>query len=212
MDVVAVLLAAGESERMGTSKALLSWRGNTLLSHQLNEIQKSRISECVVVLGRDSGRLSPMVRRPLHPTWKARAIYNPRYTEGKSTSIRAGLTSLFTRPDGVLVAAVDQPLDHRLLDVLLERGEEEWERADPLRRTILVPVFRGKRGHPSLFSGSLMGELMGVSEEKQGLRAVVRRTTERVLEIPWESSDVLLNLNVPADMPIQTGVAGREAR
>ena len=53
---------------------------------------------------------------------------------------------------------------------------------------------------------------MGVSEEKQGLRAVVRRTTERVLEIPWESSDVLLNLNVPADMPIQTGVAGREAR
>ena len=56
MDVVALLLAAGDSERMGSPKALLPWHDQPLLSHQLQQIRRSGVRECVVVLGRDPDR------------------------------------------------------------------------------------------------------------------------------------------------------------
>ncbi len=202
MDVVAVLLAAGDSERMGRPKALLPWHGQPLLSHQLQQIQKSRVDECVVVLGRGTDRLAALVRPTLRPGWKAREVFNPHPEAGKSGSIVAGLAAIWSRPDGVLIASIDQPLDHRLLDALIAAAEEEWQRSGAAgRHTIVLPVFQGRRGHPPFFCGSLFGELMGISEEGEGLKAVVRRDPSRVLELPWDSSEILLNLNRPVDLP-----------
>jgi len=201
MNIVAVLLAAGDSERMGAPKALLPWRGRPLLSHQLQQIQKSRLTECVVVLGGDAERLEPLVVPPRRPVWKSHPVHNPRHERGKCSSILAGLTSLASRPDGLFIASVDQPLDHRLLDTMIATAEQEWERAEAAgRRTILVPVCEGRRGHPPLFCGSLIGELMGIGEESQGLKAIIRRQPERVHEVPWGSADILLNINTPADL------------
>jgi len=64
-----------------------------------------------------------------------------------------------------------------------------------------VPAFHGRPGHPALFCASLFGELMGICEETQGLKAVVRRDPGRVLLLPWEDAGVLLNLNAPLDLP-----------
>lgn len=201
MNAVAILLAAGSSERMGRTKALLLWRGQPLLSHQLQQIQKSRVAECVVVLGHEAESLEPLVRPPMRPGWKARAVRNPHYREGKCSSILAGLRSLPSRPDGLVIASVDQPLDHRLLNLLCRLAEEDWGRSESAsRRTILVPTFRGRRGHPPLFCGSLMGELMGISEESEGLKAVMRRNPERVREVPWADEGILLDLNAPHDL------------
>jgi len=75
MDVVALLLAAGDSERMGSSKALLPWRGQPLLAHQLQQIQRSGVAECAVVRGRDPDRLRPLVEARRRPGWRARAIH-----------------------------------------------------------------------------------------------------------------------------------------
>src|SRR5574341_2218905 len=165
MNVVAVLLAAGESERMGTPKALLDWDGQPLLSHQLQQIQKSRIKECVVVLGKDARRLEPLVKPPVRPGWKARPVFNSRYREGKSASIQAGLAAIPTLPDGILVASVDQPLHTRLLNALLAAAESEWEKCEAAgRQSIIVPFFQERPGHPPLFCSTLFAELMGISE------------------------------------------------
>lgn len=202
MNVVALLLAAGESERMGTPKALLEWHGQPLLSHQLQQIQKSRIRECVVVLGKDARDCEPMVKVPMRPGWKARPVYNPRYREGKCTSIQAGLAAIATPPDGILVASVDQPLHFRLLNALLRAAEPEWEKCEAAgRRSIIVPAFHERPGHPPLFCATLFAELMGISEETQGLKAVVRRNPSRVLHLPWNDAGILLNLNAPFDLP-----------
>jgi molybdenum cofactor cytidylyltransferase len=211
MNAVALLLAAGDSERMGRPKALLDWHGQPLLSHQLQQIQKSGVAECIVVLGRDAETLAPLVRRPFRPGWKARAIVNPRHGDGKCSSIKAGLTSLLARPDGILIVPVDQPLDHRLVDALLEAAAEEWLRGDSGapstggRRLILLPTSEGRRGHPPLFHGTLLPELLGIQEETEGLKGVLRRRPERVREVAWNSSDILLNLNAPIDLEDAAG-------
>ena len=206
MDVVALLLAAGESERMGTPKALLEWRGQPLLSHQLQQIQRSRIRECIVVLGKDAIDLERLTRSPMRPGWKTRSVFNPRYRDGKCASIQAGLAAIATPPDGILVASVDQPLESGLLNALLHAAESEWEKCEAAgRRGIIVPAFHGRPGHPPLFCASLFAELMGISEETQGLKAVVRRSPARVMLMPWGDSGILVNLNTPLDLPTIEG-------
>jgi molybdenum cofactor cytidylyltransferase len=207
MRTTALLLAAGESVRMGTPKALLEWEGRPLLVHQLAALQRSRIDECIVILGREADRLRGFVRPILRPGWKTRAVINPRPDDGKASSIRAGLAALSRPPEAILIAAVDQPLEAPLIDALLGTAEKEWmipRDGWPLRR-IVIPTFDGKRGHPALFHGSLFPELLGVSEATEGLRRVVRRIPERVLEMPWERSGILLNLNTPADLEATQG-------
>lgn len=211
MKTTALLLAAGDSDRMGTPKALLPWGGRPLLGHQLAALQKSRVEECIVVLGREAERLRGLVRPLLRPGWKTRPVVNPRPDDGKSASIRAGLAALSRPPDAILIAAVDQPLEPRLVDALIDFAAREWSAPRdgwPLRR-IVIPTFDGRRGHPPLFHGSLLPELLGVSEATEGLRRVVRRIPERVLEMPWERSEILLNLNTPAEY--EESSAGRDS-
>ena len=208
MRTTALLLAAGESARMGTPKALLEWGGKPLLGHQLAVLQKSRVDECIVVLGREAGRLAglvdPFLRRP---GWKARGVVNPRPADGRSSSIRAGLAALSRPPEAILIASVDQPLERELVDTLVVAAWKEW--ATPSdgwpRKRIVIPTFDGRRGHPPLFHGSLFPELLGVSEETEGLRRVVRRIPERVLEVPWQRSGILLNLNTVGEYESTAG-------
>jgi molybdenum cofactor cytidylyltransferase len=197
----AILLAAGDSMRMGSPKALVMWRGRPLLQHQLDEIGRSGVAGCVVVLGRDAERLEPLVRASAGPAGTTRSIVNPRHAEGRCASILAGLGALASSaapPGAVFIVSVDQPLAPRLLDALLDAARAEWSGAGG--RTILVPSFHGRRGHPPLFQASLLPEMMQIREANEGLKAVVRRRPERVLEVPWDDDQVLLNLNAGTDL------------
>jgi molybdenum cofactor cytidylyltransferase len=209
VNAIAILLAAGESERMGSPKALLPWRGRPLLAHQVRQIGRSRVAECVVVLGREPERLLPLLEAARRGAAGPRVVINPAPQSGKSSSVLAGLASLPERPDAIFVVAVDQPVGHRLLNAMLQAAAQEWEGGETGSscRTVVVPCHAGRRGHPPLFHGSLIAELMGITEETQGLKAVVRRRPERVLEVPWESADVLRNLNAPDDLPPSPGAA-----
>jgi molybdenum cofactor cytidylyltransferase len=182
---------------MGSSKALLEWRGRPLLLHQIELIRASRVAECVVVLGRDAATLGPLIRSAAGEDAPVRLVVNPRHGEGRTSSILAGLEALPSSPGGLFVISVDQPLLAGLLDALLDAAEREWSAAG---RTILVPAFHGRRGHPPLFQGSLVPELRSIREETEGLKAVVRRVPGRVLEVPWDDDQILLNLNAGTDL------------
>jgi molybdenum cofactor cytidylyltransferase len=198
---VAILLAAGDSVRMGLPKALIEWRGRPLLRHQLDRIGESRVDGCIVVLGRDAERFEAVVRSATGPAGTTRCVVNPRHAEGKCSSILAGLgvlTSLPAPPEAIFIVSVDQPLAERLLDALLDAARTEWSGAGG--RTIVVPAFHDRRGHPPLFHGSLLPDLGRIREATEGLKAVVRRRPDRVLEVPWDDDQVLLNLNDGTDL------------
>ena len=186
-ETAAILLAAGESRRMGDLKALLPWQGQTLIAHQVTALAGGGVDRIVVVLGHRSDELlSELVGKP-HVEW----TLNPDYLKGKTTSIKAGLRALGDRaPESLLLLNVDQPRSAETVKDLLLRHRS----GGPL---ITIPTFNGKGGHPVVFDGALLGELENISEETQGIREVVRRRQEGIQRVEMGSGEVLWDLNTP---------------
>ena len=197
----ALLLAAGESSRMGEPKALLPWQGTTLLEHQLAALESAGVSRTVVVLGHQPERLQPLIYGRQGVRW----VHNPDYRKGKTTSIRAGLHALIqsqaTAPDtpgeeAILLLNVDQPRSSSIIRLIIR---SHFESARPGHPSITVPTYQGKGGHPVVLSAHLMDELMQMSESTQGLKAVVRRHGDDVVRVELDAPEILLDLNTLQD-------------
>ena len=184
----AILLAAGESTRMGQPKALLPWGGVPLVRHQADLLTThGTIDQLIVVLGSRQDE----IRDALQDT-PARIIVNSRFRDGRATSLTAGACALKGRPTGILVVNVDQPLAADLLNPLVDA----W-RTDPL--ALWRPSYDRQGGHPLIVPADVAPELAHVTEATQGLRAVVTRHRQRLRSVPVDSKLAVLNLNTPAD-------------
>ena len=186
--LAAIVLAAGESTRMGQPKALLPWGGVPLVRHQVDLLAaQPAVDQLIVVVG----ALVDEVQATLDST-PARVVTNPRFREGRATSLAAGARALKGRPTSVLVVSVDQPLAPELLDPLVTAWQAEPD-------ALLRPTFAGRSGHPLIVPADVVPELAQVTEATQGLRAVVTRHRHRLRSVPVESELAVLNLNTPAD-------------
>jgi molybdenum cofactor cytidylyltransferase len=185
--IAALLLAAGESTRMGQPKALLPWGGLPLLDYQLRELAASAAGEPIVVLGHRAEELAPIVRR-----YGARAVINPRYREGRATSIAAGMAAVPPDAEAVLVASVDQPRPRSVFDGLIAAHRR-------LGGPITRAVHGQRHGHPTVFARTLFEELRRVSEESEGLKSVLRRHADQIHDADLGDPIVLVNLNTPAE-------------
>ena len=194
----AILLAAGESSRMGQLKALLPWRGQTLLEHQVSALREGGADRVEVVLGHRADELSPLLQGRDGVSW----TLNPDYLRGKTTSIKAGLSALDSSAvDEILLLNVDQP-----------RSAEDVTCILNLHRlhgcAVTVPEYNGKGGHPIVLSAGLLPELREIDEETQGIKAVVRRHSESVNRVPLDNPEILLDLNTPEQYRAAVEVAG----
>ena len=186
-ETAAILLAAGESRRMGELKALLPWQGQTLIAHQVAALADGGVDRIVVVLGHRNEELRAEIEGKPRAEW----VLNPDYLQGKTTSIKAGLRTLTDRPpEALLLLNVDQPRSAETVGYLLRQHRS----SGPL---ITIPTFGGKGGHPVVFDGALLDELLKITEETQGIREVVRRHQEGTLRLEMESGEVLWDLNTP---------------
>jgi molybdenum cofactor cytidylyltransferase len=176
----AIVLAAGASSRMGSPKALLAWRGTTLLGYAIAQLRAAGVDQLVVVLGLAHESIEASV-----PELRGTSVkLNLDEASGRSASIRSGAAAIADDAANVIVQSVDQPCTTDVLQALLEHTGE-----------IVVPVQNGRRGHPVCFSGRLLPELRAVGEDTEGLRAVVRR--HLVTEVEVTSAGVFWNLNTP---------------
>ena len=187
--VAAVLLAAGESSRMGDPKALLPWQGLPMLSYQVHALAEAAYGPIIVVLGHQAERLRPAVP-PLPSTT---VTENLRYREGRSTSIIHGLREVPAEADGVLLISVDQPRPAAMLRQLREAFEAA------IQPPLALPAYRGRTGHPPLFSTALIPELLAITEERQGMREVVSRYLDQRLLVEVDTPLALININTQAD-------------
>jgi molybdenum cofactor cytidylyltransferase len=187
--VAALLLAAGESTRMGRSKPLLPWLEDmSLVSFQVRALAEAGFAPIVVVLGHEAERVRPAVPGLSGVT----IVEHSDYLQGRATSVVHGLKSLPPGIDAVTVLNVDSPRSA----VMLRRLREAFEVSGPL---LAVLAHQGEEGHPWLFSSDLLPELFAISEEHKGLREVEARHESERLLVEAGSAIALTNINTYAE-------------
>jgi molybdenum cofactor cytidylyltransferase len=181
--IAAVLLAAGQSSRMGQHKLLLPLLGKPLVLHAVESVLASEVEETLVVVGhRAEAVREALAGQPV------RIIENPDYAQGQSTSLRAGVVALAPETEAVVILLGDQPLlSADLLNALIAA----WKRSN---RPIVAPVYEGQRGNPVLFSRMLFPELLQVSGD-QGGREVVQRHANEVALLPMADPAAALDVD-----------------
>ena len=184
---IALLLAAGDSRRMGRLKALLPWRDTSLIEHQVTVLRDAGVDRVIVVLGHQAERVKALVEGKEGVT----CVFNPDYSQGKTTSIKAGLKALEPdRPSALVLLNVDQPRNTKTIRHLLRQHCAG-------RSPITIPTHRGKAGHPIILDPTLLDELRTIDEETLGVRAVVRRHESETQRVEMETPEVLWDLNTP---------------
>jgi molybdenum cofactor cytidylyltransferase len=181
--ISAIVLAAGKSERMGRPKALLDLGGKTFLDNILDSISVSPIAEVFVVVGHHREVIEERLTR-------AAIIYNPDYEQGMVTSFQAGIRALSPTSEGAMLFLVDHPVvEPALIRLLIEQGA---------RDRIVVPEFKGRRGHPVLFGRESLDEILELLPS-QGANAVLRRRPDRVIQVAVDFPGILIDVDTPED-------------
>jgi molybdenum cofactor cytidylyltransferase len=183
-----ILLAAGESRRMGSPKALLRYRGKMFIARICEAFLTAGVDELIVVLGARADELKRVI--PAHPA--LRTVLNPHYFQGQLSSLMTGLGAVSVESEAAIVNLVDHPLiTTETFQALIASF-----RADPL--PILIASYNGKRGHPVLFSSQVYGELLAAPLD-QGAKVVVRKDPSRVREISLDDPGILADIDTPED-------------
>ncbi|MFQ5723238.1 MAG: NTP transferase domain-containing protein [Terriglobia bacterium] len=182
--IAGIILAAGESARMGKDKALLSWAGKTFLEHLLAAVKNSGVRLVRVVLGANAEEVQKRIQ-----FGAAEVVVHPEWRKGQLSSLIAALDTLPPRiVEAALVCLVDHPgISSRLIQTLIAQFQQSG-------KLIVMPNYRGKRGHPVLFAAKLFDELRAAPLEV-GARHLVRHHPGDILEVPTEEEGVVLNIN-----------------
>jgi len=175
---------------MGTSKALLDFRGEPFVVRILEAIEALDLKTRVVVVGPDASRIRPVLTRH-----ECLVVENPATDGGQIASLRCGLGALeLIRPPAILVWPVDLPHVHVSS---VERLIEAYRRG---RHPVTVPSFAGLRGHPVIWDQSVFDELRTSAEAtRDGARAVLHAHAKDLQQVPVDDPAVTDAINTPAD-------------
>jgi molybdenum cofactor cytidylyltransferase len=186
--IEAILLAAGESRRVGYPKPLLKIDGQTFVAH-LSDVLLQAVPRIIVVTGAFADR----VRQAIPSDPRITMADNPDYRLGQLSSLRVGLRMVSDQADAALVHLVDHPA----VTVATFRAiVAEYARAG---KPIVIARYRGKRGHPVIFDRSLFDEVAQASDS-EGARVVVNKDPDRVGYLDVDDAGVTLDLDTPADL------------
>lgn len=191
--VAPVVLAAGDSSRMGYPKALLPAGSHTFLSLILKTLGSACPGDVTVVVGK---HMEQIRSRTVDPN--VRFLVNPRPELGQISSIQLALRSLDPGRAGCLIWPVDQPMvSAALVSALigLFKSSEAW---------IIVPVCGGKRGHPAIFRRQFFSDLLAWPEGKSP-KELIRRHRAQTLLLPTEETAVVEDVDTPEDYFRLTG-------
>jgi molybdenum cofactor cytidylyltransferase len=183
--IAGIILAAGESSRIGQPKQLLQWRGQPLIRHVVLSAKQSGLDEIIVVVGSCAAEVSSVLSDlPL------RIVMNPGWTEGVSTSIRAGLASLRGEFGAVIFFQADQPqIPVDLIHELVQVHQKSLS-------AIVAPQIQGQRGNPVLFDRRVFPELMKLQGDKGGRMLFTNFPVEMV---SWPDEKLLLDIDTMSD-------------
>src|SRR5215813_7669922 len=157
-----LVLGAGASSRYGQPKQRLSFRGTSLLGWVVNQAERAKgLDEVIVVLGRAADEIRMKVA-----FGNAKVVENPVFGDGCASSYRVGIGALDPRSDAIMVLLGDQPgVDPETIN----RMADEWRQGDG---QIALASYQGRKGHPMLFAKPLFDKLVGLHGDKAAWKLV----------------------------------------
>jgi len=184
--IAALLLAAGQSSRMGSNKLLAEIDGRPMVARVGQRLLSSHARPIVAVLGNEAVRVDAALGK-----LPVERVRNPAFAEGLSSSLKAGLAALPEDIDGVIVCLGDMPLvAGRDLDRLIAAF-------NPLEgRAIIVPTRHGKRGNPVLWAKRFIPEMAELAGDV-GAKHLIGEHAELVAEVEMDSDGVLVDVDTP---------------
>ena len=186
--ISAIILAAGESRRMGQPKMLLPWGNVTVLENVIMTFQNAGVEDIIVV----TGGAHEQVDKLLH-SGKVRGIYNKEFFNGEMlSSVQCGLMSMNDQTTATLIGLGDQPqVQEGTVRLICKTFKEKESR-------LIVPSFKMRRGHPWLVERSLWNKLLEM-RSPQSPRDFLNQHADEIQYVPVENSSILADLDTPED-------------
>jgi len=193
MHVVAILLAAGASRRMGTPKPLLWCQGEPLVRRMARTLREGGAAEVFVITA--PGEVGGAIAEALADLEGVEAVINPSPERGMLSSVQEGLRTALRQEgvDGLLVCPCDLPKLRPMHVALVLEAGRRWGEA------ITVPLFRGQRGHPTLFGVKLADEILHLNPLEFGLNEILKRHARDVRDIAVSEDAVLRDADTPEE-------------
>ena len=190
--ISALILAAGESRRMGKqNKLLLPIGDEALLVKLVTSVCDSDVGQVIVVIGHEAKK----IRRELNEL-QLNFVYNPNFSEGMTTSIKYGVKAVSHECDGLLICLGDMPfINTSDINKLIHAYVKNRIKGKDL---IVVPVFKRQRGNPVLFSIEFQNNILEHKKES-GCKEVIMKNPDSVMEIEMDNENMLLDVDTMED-------------
>lgn len=185
--VAVLILAAGQSRRMGErNKLLAEIDGKAMLRHTAETALESKAAKVFGVTGHDREKIEALFSDLKIPTF-----HNPDFAEGLSSSLKTGFRALSDEYDGVLVCLGDMPLvSADLFDALIDAFDVEEGRA------IIVPTFKGKRGNPVLIASQYKNDILTLTGDI-GAKSLIAENESHVFNVEADQDSIFADIDTP---------------
>jgi len=183
----AMILAAGESKRMGKPKLLLPFGGKTIIETVIKSVIQSKVEGVLVVLGSDCEKIKEKIKN-----FSLKITVNPDFQSGMLSSVQKGFQALPKNAQAVLVILGDQP---SISTAVINKIINAYKKTG---KGIVLPVYRKNRGHPVLIDVKYREEVEKLSPDL-GLRGTVYSHPEDILEIEVDTSNIVRDIDDEVD-------------
>jgi len=198
--ISAILLAAGDSTRMGRPKQIIELDGEPMAQKSLRALLDSPVDEIVVVLGNLHASIRERLSVDAVVPGKTkqggipvRSVVNERCCEGMGSSIKKGIEALSPGSEAAVIALADQPfIRPDTITALIEAFKASG-------LGIAIPRFRDRRGHPVIF-GAKYYEALRLLPPDRGANTIVRGSAGDVLSFDVEDEGILIDIDTPDDL------------
>jgi molybdenum cofactor cytidylyltransferase len=175
----AIILAAGESRRMGFPKMLLTFNGRTMIENVIANVTESKVDKIIVVLGADREAIVERIGK-----LGVKYCYNENYKDGMLSSVKCGFGILPSDYKAVLVFQGDQPLItpkaiNSVIDAYFLSG-----------KGLAIPVYNNRRGHPLLIDVKYKHEIEKITPD-EGLHSLASKFSDDVQEVDIDEPGIL---------------------
>ncbi|TRO61475.1 nucleotidyltransferase family protein [Candidatus Bathyarchaeota archaeon] len=184
-----ILLAAGESKRMGKPKLILNLGKSNIINATIDNLLKSEIYELIIVLGHEAQKIESSLSTQ---DKRIKFVTNKNYREGMSTSIKCGVLTTSKESEAFLIALGDQPLiSPKVINRLIEKYQSS-------KVGIVTVMHKSLRGHPVLISKKYVKELLSLNGDI-GARDLLKQHLDDTASIKIESSEEFFDIDRTQD-------------